>query len=71
MSIISARITCLLAWSLPAQNQTFIRCFGSQGPSQKIEFVFSASPETVRGEPQEVMISIAHSVSGRTWQCAC
>jgi hypothetical protein len=44
---------CLSAWSLPAQNQTSIRCLGSQGPSQKIEFVFSASPETVRGEPQE------------------
>ena len=34
---------------------------GPQGPSQKIELVFSASPKTVSGEPEEVLISIAHS----------
>jgi hypothetical protein len=26
---------------------------GLKGPSQKIEFVFSASPETIRREPRE------------------
>jgi hypothetical protein len=26
---------------------------GSEEPSPKIEFVFSASPETIRGEPPE------------------
>ncbi len=35
---------------------------GPRGPSQKIELVFSASPETVSGEPQEIFISVAHSV---------
>jgi hypothetical protein len=34
---------------------------GPRGPSQKIELVFSASPETVSGEPKEVLISVAHS----------
>jgi hypothetical protein len=34
---------------------------GPQGPSQKIELVFSASPKTVTGEPEESLISVAHS----------
>ena len=45
--------TCLSAWFLPSQNRTSIRCLRPCGPSQKIEFVFSASPETIRREPQE------------------
>src|ERR1019366_9034942 len=40
-------------WFLPSQNQTSICCLGPVGPSQKIEFVFSASPETIRREPRE------------------
>ena len=38
---------------LPSQNQTSICCLRPCGPSQKIEFVFAASPETIRGEPRE------------------
>ena len=39
------------------------------GPSQKIECVFSASPETIRREPGE-LISFAQSATSRTWQSA-
>ena len=42
---------------------------GSKEPSQKIEFVFSASPETIRGEPLE-WNSFAQSATGGTWQPA-
>jgi hypothetical protein len=42
---------------------------GPCGPSQKIEFVFAASPETIRGEPPEV-VSVAQWAIGRTWQPA-
>jgi hypothetical protein len=42
---------------------------GPEGPSQKIESVFSASPETIRREPRE-LISVAQSANGRTWQSA-
>ena len=37
------------------QNRTSICCLGPQGPSQKIELVFSASPETIRREPPELL----------------
>jgi hypothetical protein len=40
-------------WFLLSQNRTSICCLGPQGPSQKIELVFSASPETIRREPPE------------------
>jgi hypothetical protein len=43
----SRRGSCL------SQNRTSIRCLRPCGPSQKIEFVFSASPETIRREPLE------------------
>jgi hypothetical protein len=39
-------------------------------PSQMIEFVFAASPETIRREPQEFFTSIAQSATCRTWQPA-
>jgi hypothetical protein len=37
---------------------------GSLEPSQKIEFVFSASPETIRREPQELPPSPGRSPAG-------
>src|SRR5271167_1986938 len=42
---------------------------GPEGPSQKIEYVFAASPETIRREPRE-LISFAQSATCRTWQPA-
>jgi len=42
---------------------------GSVEPSQMIEFVFSASPETIRNEPLECC-SFARSATGGTWQPA-
>src|SRR5439155_26342556 len=42
---------------------------GPCGPSQKIECVFSASPETIRREPRE--FDLRRSVGNRrTWQSA-
>ena len=38
-------------------------------PSQMIEYVFSASSETIRRESQE-LIFVAQSAMGRTWQSA-
>ena len=45
---------CLSA-SIPALGRTRhpFAVSGSEEPSQKIEFVFSASPETIRREPRE------------------
>ncbi len=37
-----------LGGSCSSQNRTSICCLGPRGPSQKIELVFSASPETIR-----------------------
>jgi hypothetical protein len=50
----SVRKICLSA-SVPALGRTrhLFAASGSEEPSQKIEFVFSASPETIRREPQE------------------
>src|SRR5437667_167108 len=50
----AARSCASRRWFLPSQNRTSIRCLGPRkGPSQKIESVFSASPETIRREPLE------------------
>jgi hypothetical protein len=48
------RTVCLPA-SIPALGRTRhpLAVSGLEGPSQKIEFVFSASPETIRREPRE------------------
>jgi hypothetical protein len=42
---------------------------GPRGPSQKIELVFSASPETVSGEPKESYFCRSLGQGG-TWQPA-
>jgi hypothetical protein len=39
-------------------------------PSQMIEFVFAASPETIRSEASGDWLSIAQSAIRRTWQPA-
>src|ERR1039458_6200604 len=45
---------CLSAdGSCSSQNRTSICCLELLEPSQKIELVFSASPETIRREPRE------------------
>jgi hypothetical protein len=48
------RKVCLSA-SVPALGRTRhpFAVSGSEEPSHKIEFVFSASPETIRREPRE------------------
>ena len=44
---------------------------GRSGPSQKIELVFSASPETVSEEPQESFnLHRSLGTAGGTWQSA-
>jgi len=43
---------------------------GPRGPSQKIELVFSASPETVSGEPKESLDFRRSLGQGGTWQPA-
>ena len=50
----SMRTVCLSA-SVPALGRTRhpFAVSGLEGPSPKIEFVFSASPETIRREPRE------------------
>src|SRR5262249_59814371 len=50
----AARKVCLSAMvPTVSQNRTSICCLRPGGPSQKIEFVFAASPETIRREPRE------------------
>jgi hypothetical protein len=56
--------------SYSSQNQTSIRCLGPEGPSQKIECVFAASPETTQREASGEKLSFAQSATGRTWQPA-
>ena len=51
------------------QNQTSICCLGPVWPSQKIEFVFPASPETFRRGLGSIC-SVAQSAFGETWQAA-
>ena len=42
-------------WFLPSsRTRHLLAASGSEEPSPKIEFVFSASPETIRGEPLEL-----------------
>jgi hypothetical protein len=41
-------------WFLPCRTRHPFAVSGSREPSQKIEFVFSASPETIRREPREL-----------------
>src|SRR5271157_1606144 len=52
-----------------AQNGHPFAVSGSREPSLKIEYVFAASPETIRREPRE-LISFAQSANCRTWQPA-
>src|SRR5450631_903936 len=40
-------------WFLLCRTRHLFAVSGPVGPSQKIEFVFSASPETIRREPRE------------------
>src|SRR5271154_4324865 len=49
------RATVCLSASLPALGRTRhpFAVSGLEGPSPKIEFVFSTSPETIRREPRE------------------
>jgi hypothetical protein len=49
------RATVCLSASVPALGRTRhpFAVSGLEGPSPKIEFVFSASPETIRREPRE------------------
>jgi hypothetical protein len=56
-------------WFLPFAEPDIHSLSRARRPSQKIECVFSASPETVRRKPRE-LISLAQSVSGGTWQSA-
>ena len=56
-------------WFLPSQNRTSICCLRPVGPSQKIEFVFTASPETIRGSLGSLR-SFAQSATCGTWQPA-
>ena len=49
----SNAIVPLGGWFLPCRTGHPFAVSGSEEPSQKIEFVFSASPETIRREPQE------------------
>jgi hypothetical protein len=44
---------CLGIGSSAPQNQTSICCLGSSGRVVEVEFVFSASPETIQGESRE------------------
>ena len=60
-----------LSASVPALGRTRhpFAVSGSEEPSQKIEYVFSASPETIRREPRKA-VSFAQSAIGRTRQSA-
>src|ERR1700732_547411 len=52
------RATVCLSASVPALGRTRhpFAVSGLEGPCQKIEFVFSASPETIRREPREDLL---------------
>jgi hypothetical protein len=66
----SVRNICLSA-SVPALGRTRhpFAVSGSEEPSQKIEFVFSASPETIRREPREC--DLLRSVGNRQDLAVC
>jgi hypothetical protein len=50
----TARTHASRRWFLPSQNRNLHSLTpASEGPSQKIECAFSASPETIRREPRE------------------
>jgi hypothetical protein len=51
------------------QDRTSICCLGRKRPLQMIEFVFSASLETIQREPPEEN-SFAQSATCETWQTA-
>jgi len=52
--IFAARRKASQPWPLPLQDQTSICCLRPCRPSQVMEFVFAANPETTRSEPQEL-----------------
>ena len=66
----SMRTVCLSA-SVPALGRTRhpFAVSGLEGPSPKIEFVFSASPETIRREPRE--FDLLRSVGNRQDLAVC
>jgi hypothetical protein len=66
----STRTVCLSAW-VPALGRTRhpFAVSGSEEPSQKIEFVFSASPEAIRREPREC--DLLRSVGNRQDLAVC
>jgi hypothetical protein len=66
-----ARIWCLSA-VVPAFAEPDIHLlpWGPRGPSQKIELVFTAGPETVSGEPEESFDFRRSLGQGGTWQSA-
>jgi hypothetical protein len=65
----AARTCASRRWFLLSQKRISIRCLRSEGPSQKIESVFSASPETIRREPRE--FDLRRSVCKRQDLAAC
>ena len=57
-------------WFLPVRRTGHpFAVSGPEGPSQKIEFVFAASPETIRGSLGSLR-SFAQSATCGTWQPA-
>jgi hypothetical protein len=46
------------------QDRTSICCLEPERPSQMIEFVFAASPETIRREPQGQRPSLSRASAG-------
>src|SRR5271168_813730 len=65
-----SRTVCLSA-SVPALGRTRhpLAVSGLEGPSQKIEFVFSASPETILREPRES--DLLRSVGNMQYLAGC
>jgi hypothetical protein len=67
--MLSSAIVPLGGWFMPCRTGHPFAVSGSQEPSQKIEFVFSASPETIRREPRE--LELLRSVAHRQDLAAC
>jgi hypothetical protein len=67
--MLSSAIVPLGGWFLPCRTGHPFAVSGFQEPSQKIEFVFSASPETIRREPRE--LELLRSVANRQDLAAC
>jgi hypothetical protein len=57
-------------WSLPLAAPDIYLQSPTFRSSQKIEFVFAASPETIRSEALGGLLSLAQSAIRRTWQPA-